>query len=352
MATVSGNILKTVNSMRYKVLKRTGLKVSAVVSGSHISRTPQEQCNVAYNHALDKGVNLIFTSAAYKVAEEKIAKAVGNRRDEFYIVTTTDYRSAERAGKEIDQSLKYFNTDYIDIYNIGGVRKPETIDQVLGPGGAMEALLQAKKDGKIGHIGITGHRPEALEKAIKSGYIESVLFVFNWELQNPLNDMFPVCKQYNVDTFCMRPLDDGVLANYAERNLRFLFSSPLDVVVSGMYDPEIIDRNVELATIPPTKSEWDELQVQARELGWTGCRYCRVCHGWAETVCPYWIEIPTIMTRYYYRKKYGFDAHGETEWKKLVDKAKQCNSCGKCEEVCPYELPIIAFLRASIKETA
>jgi len=342
--------------MRYKRLRRTGLRVSAVASGSHIAQMPQEQCNIAYNYALDHGVNLIFTSAAYLVAEAKITVAVGHRRNEFYIATTTDYRTADEAAKEIDESLKIFKTDYIDIYNIGGVREPETVDRVLAPGGAMEALLKAKEEGKIGHIGMTGHRPEAFEKAIKSGYIECVLFVFNWALQNPLNDLLPLCKEYNVNTFCMRPLEDAMLDNYWERNLRFLFCSPLDIVVSGMYTPEIIDRNVMLATKPPTKIEWDELQVQARELGWTGCRGCRLCHMWHEATgitvtCPHMINSPMIMTLYYYRKKYGLSPQAEKRWREIIEGAKKCDGCGKCEEACPYSLPIVAYIRSAVKES-
>lgn len=342
--------------MRYKKLKRTGLKVSAVASGSHIQRMPQEQCNIAYNYALDHGVNLIFTSAAYMVAEAKITAAVGHRRKEFHIVTTTDYRDAEHAAKQIDESLKIFKTDYIDIYNIGGIRKPEIIDQALAPGGALEALLEAKNEGKIGHIGITGHRPEALEKAIKTGHIECALFVFNWALQNPLHDLLPLCKAYNVDTFCMRPLEDGMLDNYAERNLRFLFSSPLDIVVSGMYTPEIIDYNVALASKPPTKAEWEELQVQSRELGWTGCRKCGLCLSWREmtgttTTCPHAVNSPMIMTLYYYRKKYGLSPNAEKRWRELIEGAKKCDGCGKCEDICPYDLPIMTYISNAIKES-
>jgi len=335
--------------MRYKKLKRTGLSVSAIACGSHITHMSQEQCNATYNYALDRGINLIFTSAAYRVAEDKIAEAIGHRRNKLYIATTTDYRDVESAAKQIDESLRIFNTDYIDIYNIGGVRKPETVDTVLAPGGAIEALRKAKEDGKIRHIGMTGHRPEAFEKAIKSGYIESILFVFNWAIQNALNDVILLCKEHNVDMFVMRPLEDAMLDNYAARNLRFLLCSPVDIVVSGMYAPEIIDGNVRLASKPPTKREWDELQVDARELGWTGCRECMLCHGWADVLCPYAINAPMIMTLYYYRKKYGLSPQAERRWMETVQKAKKCDGCGKCEKACPYDLPIMAYIRCATK---
>jgi predicted aldo/keto reductase-like oxidoreductase len=293
---------------------------------------------------------MMFTSAQYQTSEAKIAEAVGHRRNEFYIVTTTDYRKAKNAARQIDESLKIFKTDYIDIYNIGGVRKPEAVDKVLAPGGAIEALLQAKEEGKIGHIGITLHRPEILEKAIKPGYIESVLFAFNWAIQNALTDILPLCEQYNVDSFAMRPLEVGMLDNYAERNLRFLFCSPLDIVVSGMYSPEIIARNVEVATISPTKSEWNDLLVNARELGSSGCRVCMLCSGWSDPVCPYGIDVEMIMAIYYYRKKYDLSPQAEKRWTETVGAARKCDSCGECEKICPYNLPIVSYIHSAVKE--
>lgn len=337
--------------MRYEKLGKTGLKVSVLACGSSlVGAVNQEVLNDAFNYALDKGINLFVTSAAYRIAEEKISRAIGHRRNEFYIATTTDYRSAEKAKIDVKNSFRIFNTNYIDIYMIGGVRKTETIDRLQKKDSVLYLLKRYKKEGKIGHIGITGHRPEALARAIETFEIDVVLFIFNMAQFHALKDLIPVATKHDLGLIAIQPLGHGYLSP-ASKALRFVLSSPVDVAAIGMYSKDEIDENIAIAELPPTENEWSSLLKEAESIGDTGCRQCRLCVGWylKKSLCPVDIDIPFVMSMIHYRNRYGLSPMGEEKWRLEVEKCKRCNECRRCEQVCPYNLEILRYVRQTAK---
>jgi len=331
--------------MRYRVLGRTGLRVSAIACGSNsLKAYSQEQANIAYNHAIDKGVNLILTSAAYGSVESMISEAVSHRRDDFYIATTTDHRSAEGAWRDIENSLRVFKTGYIDVYQVGGIRDQEGVDKVFASGGAMEALTKARREGKVGYIGVTGHHFKALNNALKTGCFDTVLFFFNMARIHALDELFPIAKELNVGTLAMQPLSHGWLKP-VDKALRFVLSSPVNVIVSGMYTPSMIDENTTVTEPEPTEEEWRSLLREASAID-TGCRGGG-CHSCLP--CPRGnIDIPAIMNLINYKAKYGLQPIGDAGWQSIVENAGKCNECGLCERRCPYGLSIIPEIRRSI----
>lgn len=117
------------------------MEVSVLACGTNMLQTVvQEQADTVLTYALDKGINLIVTSAAYRVIEPMVAEAVGDRRDEFHLATTTDHWSAKWARSDVENSLKVFRTDFIDIYQIGGISRPRGLELASAKGGAVEAL--------------------------------------------------------------------------------------------------------------------------------------------------------------------------------------------------------------------
>lgn len=341
---------------RYKNLKRTGLKASVLACGSHIYPSKimnfpgvsQEQCNEVYNYALDNGINVIATNTAYKIAEDRLYRAIGNRRDQFILSIGTDYRSEKLAEKDINRSLEKFHTDFIDIYQMSGIRRVDAVDRALRPDGALQALVKAKRQGKIGHIGVTGHSPDALAKAINSGEIECCQFVLNLAVRQSLKKLLPVAKEQNVDLFVMRPLEDGWLKSKAQMGMRFLFSSPADVVISGMYTKEVIDTNIALGEMEPTQDEWPSLLKEAENITPSQCEACMLCKGhWIDydgTACPKWIDIYDLIAMRNFRRRYGLSPDQETRYRSAADKIKECDECMRCEAVCIYNVPIVHTL--------
>lgn len=114
----------------------------------------------------EKGINYIDSARGYTVSESFIGEGLEGIRDKFVLATKSMSRTKEAMAKDIDISLENFRTDYIDLYQVHNPRV-EQLDQVIGADGALEALLEAKEAGKIGHIGLTAHSLEVFEKRWK-----------------------------------------------------------------------------------------------------------------------------------------------------------------------------------------
>ena len=152
--------------MEYRVLGKTGLKISRVgLGGIPIQRIDAEGTKQLVNQLMDAGVNYIDTARGYTVSEQYLGYALEGIRDKFVLATKSMARTREAMAKDIDISLGNLKTDYIDLYQVHNPNMAQ-LEQVLAEGGALEALLEAKEQGKIGHIGLTAHSAEVFEKAL------------------------------------------------------------------------------------------------------------------------------------------------------------------------------------------
>ena len=137
--------------MEYRVLGKTGLKISRLgFGGIPIQRIDAEGTRQLMLKMKEAGINYIDTARGYTVSEEFLGEALEGIRNDFIIATKSMARTKEAMAADIDISLKNLKTDYIDLYQVHNAT-PAQLDQVMAPGGALEALLEAKRDGKIGH---------------------------------------------------------------------------------------------------------------------------------------------------------------------------------------------------------
>ncbi len=325
--------------MRYQELGKTGMEVSVLACGSNALRGyTYDEAKIALNRALDSGINLIETGRPYgDETEDRIAAAVSHRRDEFYLASKTVFKTAEEAIQDVDKSLKMLRTDYIDLYQIAGISKQETLDQIVGPGGAVEGLEKARADGKIGHIGVTGHKLEVLARAIKKDEIETVLFIFNMVYREALEELIPLANRLGVGTMVMRPISHGELAPVT-KSLAYVLTSGVDVTLCGMYSTAEVDENIAIANVDFTDPEIVSLQAEGLTLHNNGCDNCGACS------CPQGIKIPYLLKMTPYRDKYGLLEYGEKQWQKQAENAQKCDDCKKCEEECPHNLSIAEIM--------
>jgi predicted aldo/keto reductase-like oxidoreductase len=207
----------------------------------------------------------------------------------------------------------------------------------MAPGGAMEGLEQVKAQGKIGHVGMTGHRLEVLTNAIRTGRVEAVLFVFNMVYREPLDELIPLAKEHGVGTMVMRPISPGELKPVS-KSLAYVLTSGIDTSLCGMYSIAEVDEDVAVANTEFTPQEIQALQAEALSLPNNGCCNCGACS------CPHGIDLPYLLKMTPYRDRYGLLPNGEKHWQTQAEKANKCDECGKCEEDCPYDLSIIPVI--------
>ena len=273
--------------MQKRILGKTGLEVSLLgFGGFHLLEIPAAEASRLLHYYLDKGGNYIETAAGYGngESEKKIGPVIEKRRDEVVLASKTASRDYQGALADIDRSLQNLRTDHLDIIFMHGVDNEKTLSRVLDSGGALAAAREAKKAGKVKHIGITSHNQAAtLIKALKTDNFAVMMTLFNYydRFNFPAleNELLPLVRQKNIGAICMKPLADGFLYRSVEDAFRYVFSLPVQMVVTGMNSMEMLKTDLQLAEefTPLTEEEKNKLYSEARELGDYVCRQCEVC---------------------------------------------------------------------------
>lgn len=273
--------------MQKRKLGKSGLEVSLLgFGGFHLVEIPADKAAELLNYYLDHGGNYLETAASYGdgESEKKIGEIVKDRREEIVLASKTGVRDFEGAMEEIEQSLQNLQTDYLDIIFMHGVGDEADLEEILKAGGSLEAAKKAKEMGKVKHIGITGHgQPDVLIDALKTGEFEVMMTHFNYfdkfNFPKLEDELLPLLKKENIGTLCMKPLADGFLWQNVEDAFRYVFSLPVDAVVTGMNDKEMLELDLKLAEEfePMTEEEKKELFSNAEELADYVCRQCDNC---------------------------------------------------------------------------
>ena len=165
--------------MEYRILGKTGLKISTLgFGGIPIQRIDAAGTRILMEKMVEAGINYIDTARGYTVSESFLGEALEGIRDKFVLATKSMARTKEAMAADIETSLKNLRTDYIDLYQVHNPNLAQ-LEQVCGEGGALEALMNARAAGKIGHIGLTAHSAAVFEKALELDWVETVMFPYN-----------------------------------------------------------------------------------------------------------------------------------------------------------------------------
>ena len=327
--------------MEYTNLGNTGLKVSRLgFGGIPIQRITQEEATALIRKLPEYGINYIDTARGYTVSEEYLGIAMEGIRDKFVLATKSMARTREAMEKDIETSLKNLRTDHIDLYQVHNA-PPAQMNIVTGKGGALEALLEAKAAGKIGHIGITAHEIGTFEMALEMDWVETIMFPYNFvELQAA--DLIRKCAEKGKGFICMKPMAGGAIEN-APLAMRFIASNKdITVNIPGMANEDELKQNVAAACDPAPLSEDDLKEVQniRDTLGNQFCRRCNYCQP-----CTMGINISFCFTINGYLTRYGLKDWAIGRYKGMAVEPNACIECGMCESRCPYHLPIIEMLK-------
>lgn len=327
--------------MEYVTLGKTGLKVSRLgFGGIPIQRIDAEGTKVLMHKLLDAGINYIDTARGYTVSEEYLGYGLEGIREKFILATKGRGLTRADMEKDVATSLHNLRTDYIDLYQFHNPSLQD-LEKISAPGGALEALQAAKKNGSVRHIGITAHSAEVFAKALELDWVETVMFPYNI-VENQGAELIQRCREKNVGFICMKPLAGGAIED-ATLALRYIVQNPcVSVVIPGMASPEELRQNLAAASDrrPLNEQEQEKIELLQKELGTQFCRRCNYCQP-----CSVGINISGLFLFDGYLQRYGLADWAKSRYASQEKKASDCIGCGACEQRCPYQLPIRKMLR-------
>jgi predicted aldo/keto reductase-like oxidoreductase len=318
-------------------LGKTDMMVTRLgFGGIPIQRLSEDDAVAVVRKCLELGITFLDTANAYTTSEERIGKAIAGKRDELIIATKTQGRDRETIEKHLNLSLERLQTDYIDLYQFHGVSTREHLDIVLDPKGPRAVVEEAKKAGKIRHIGITSHSMDIAKEAVKTDQFETLMFPFNFIVLEAAEELIPLCREHDVGFIDMKPMAGGMLGN-ATVAFKYLLQFPDIVYIPGI---EHIWEIEEIAGIVRgstwiTPEEEAEMQRLRDELGTMFCRRCDYCQP-----CPQEIPISMVVNSASFAKRLPPQRMFSGWISEGMEKAATCTECGDCEEKCPYKLPI------------
>jgi len=329
--------------MKYVKFGKTGLEVSELgFGGIPIIRLATNTAVKVLRRAYDRGITFYDTANAYRDSEDKIGRAFSGMREKIVIATKTLMRDGQNATHHLENSLRMLKTDYIDLYQLHQIAQEKDWEAVTAPNGAMEAILKAKKEGKVRFIGVTSHHLAMAVRLVKTDLFSSIQIPFNFIEDAAKDELIAPAVNKGMGVLAMKPFAGGMIDN-AEIAFKFLRLYADVIPIPGFDSEKAVDEVVSLYEQPNVVSETD-LQTMGkyrRELGKMFCRRCEYCQP-----CPQGVMITPAMA--YQIVASRMSPAVSVEFCRLpMESVKNCTGCGECIERCPYELPIPEMLKAN-----
>ena len=329
--------------MRYLKFGRTGLNISELgFGGIPIIRLNKDTAIKVIRRAYERGITFYDTANAYRDSEEKIGYAFEGMREKVVIATKTIQRNAQGATKQLENSLRMLRTDYIDLYQMHQVAYEKEFTVVTAPGGALEAIIKAQKEGKIRFIGVTSHSLSMALKLVKTNIFSSIQFPFNFIEDAAKADLHKTAHDLGMGILAMKPFAGGVIDN-AGIAFKFLRQYPAVVPIPGFDSLDGVDEVISFYERANVITEQDRqlMEKYRAELGKNFCRRCEYCQP-----CPNGVMI-TMAMGYKILASRMSPAVSVDFAKAAMESVKKCDHCGTCLERCPYELSIPDMLKAN-----
>jgi predicted aldo/keto reductase-like oxidoreductase len=248
------------------------------LGGGHLIRTSEEDGTRVVHEAIESGLTFFDNAWDYynNRSEEVMGKALQGKRQRVFLMTKmcTHGRGKDIGLLHLEQSLRRLRTDYLDLWQIHELGCQDDPDLIFRPGGAAEALLQAKQQGKVRFIGFTGHKDPAVHLSIlKHDFpfdtCQLPLNVFDASYQSFEQQVLPELIRRGIAPLGMKslcgngePIKQGVVT--VEEALRYVLSLPVSTLVSGINSREVLRQNVAIVRrfVPMTAQEMDALRTR------------------------------------------------------------------------------------------
>ena len=296
----------------YRTLGRTGERVSCIgLGGYHLGAPalPEEEAIRIIRAAVDRGINFLDNSWDYNdgASEARMGKALRDGyRERVFLMTKIDGQTRKAAAEQIEESMRRLQTDVLDLLQFHEIIRMEDPARIFGAGGALEAAVEAREEGRVRYIGFTGHKGPTvhrrmLETAAAHGFrfdaVQMPLNVMDAHFDSFEKRVLPVLTRERIGVLGMKPLGDRqVLESHtvtAVEALQYALNLPTSVVITGCDSMEILDQAVRAATTfrPMTRDEVDALLARTSDAARHGRfeRY-KTTHDFDSTIAyPQWL---------------------------------------------------------------
>jgi aryl-alcohol dehydrogenase-like predicted oxidoreductase len=330
--------------MDYIKIGATGLTVCKNAFGAlPMQRISVDDAAALARRAYEGGITYFDTARAYTDSEKKLGVAFEGVRERVIIATKTMGASVEQFWAQLAQSLSDLKTDYIDFYQF---HNPAVCPKPGDGSGLYEAMLEAKAQGKIRHIGITNHRLPVAIEAMESGLYEIIQFPFSYLSTEKEENFVCECEKRGITVVAMKSLSGGLITNSAAA-YAYANQFPNVLPIWGVQRPHELEEFLSYNSAPP------ELDAQLRaaierdraELGGEFCRGCGYCMP-----CLVGIDIPTSARMSLLLRRAPLTSYLTDEWTEKMERIERCKNCGHCKERCPYGLDTPTLLRANLAD--
>ena len=335
------------NKLNYRVLGKTGLKVTTVGFGAMITTDPS-----VISRALDMGISYFDTARGYQNGnnERMVGAALKNRRQDIVLSSKSEAETAAEATAELETSLKELGTDYLDIWYIHSKDKPEQVPDEL-----VTAWIKAKEQGKIRHIGLSTHSPnEMVDRILEVEKIEVVLATYNFTMGNTRDAAFERISKAGLGLVAMKVMAGGLKARKPRPQmqrpmaglaaLKWAIRKPyFTTAIPSITDMEQLEMNFQAmaGALEPA-----EERILAGRLDEISPDYCRMCYSCAGQ-CPKGLPVTDMLRFLAYADGYGQFALGREHFLKLPPAIQNinCGDCSSCAVSCRNGVDVVRRLR-------
>ncbi len=320
-------------------------KTNLEVNKNGFGALPIQRCNMdesieILQKAYANGIDFYDTAHFYTDSEEKLGNAFEDVRENIYLASKTAAETPEVFWSDLETSLKSLKTDYLDLYQFHNISfTPKNDDELF------KAMIQAKEDGMINHIGITTHKITFAHEAIESGLYETLQYPFSYLSGSEEIDLVNKCRQLDVGFIAMKAMGGGLIKN---SKASYAFLNQFDNVLPIWGIQKISELDEFLSYDESTflnDSLKAEIEKDKNELGEDFCRGCGYCMP-----CPEGIKINTCARMSLWVRRFPTEPHLTEEWQQIMAKSEDCIECYSCVDNCPYELDIPRLLKENYED--
>ncbi len=330
--------------MKTMTLGSTGITVNRNGFGAlPVQRVSVEEAGHLLRKAFENGIRFFDTARSYSDSEMKIGLALSDVREQLYIATKTPSTTVEGFWKDLETSLSLLKTDYIDIYQF---HNPAFCPKPGDGTGLYEAMLEAKAQGKIRHIGITNHRLAVAEEAVDSGLYETLQFPFSYLASEKDEALVKRCAEKNVGFICMKALSGGLITR-SDAAYAYLAQFPNTLPIWGIQRESELDEFLAYNDDPPQMTDALAAFIDQERVSLAGdfCRGCGYCMP-----CPAGIEINQCARMSLLLRRSPAANWLTPAWQEKMEKIEDCLHCGQCMQRCPYGLQTPDLLRRNLED--